>query len=102
MSPLCKLGQLTDPSAWAGDVNMLYREVEDPDYRQENDPNYREGIIPDYREEDVPDYIPDKKYSQRERYPTKEMEDGEILMRLSEVIIIIQLVILSCPFTCRK
>ena len=72
MSPLCKLGRLTDPSAWAGDVNMLYRE------------------------ENVPYYIPDKKYSQRERYPTKEMEDGEILMRVSEVIITIQLVILTC------
>ena len=53
---------------------MLYREMDD-----------LEGI--------VPDYIPDKKYSQRERYPTKKMEDCEILMRVSEVIMIIQLVI---------
>ena len=59
-------------------------------------PDYRKEDAPDYKEEDVPDYIPDKKYSQRERYPTKEMEDGEILMRVSEVIMIRQLVILSC------
>ena len=62
MSPLCKLEQLTNPSGWAGSVNMLYKE------------------------DDIPDYIPDKKYSEREIYPTKEMEDNEILMRVSEVI----------------
>ena len=62
MSPLCKLEKLTDPSGWAGSVNMLYKE------------------------DDIPDYIPDKKYSEREIYPTKEKEDNEILMRVSEVI----------------
>merc|ERR1712179_828300 len=109
MSPLCKLGQLTDPSAWAGDVNMLYREKndpdnkkgdvpdyrqedvphyrekDDPDYKKENVPDYRVEDVPDYKEKDVPHYIPDKKYSQRERYPTKEMEEDEILMRVYEV-----------------
>ena len=64
MSPLCKLEKLTDPSGWAGSVNMLYKE------------------------DDIPAYIPDKKYSEREIYPTKEMEDNEILMRVSEVIIV--------------
>ena len=62
MSPLCKLEKLTDPSGWAGSVNMLYKE------------------------DDIPAYIPDKKYSEREIYPSKEMEDNEILMRVSEVI----------------